>query len=334
MSCSLRDSSSTNWHNEKTSPNCLHIVSFRCFDFACVSWPVEKSNNSSLFIEGTNVNATINRNTCVYKPQKFENVHVVDAKWIALLASATDVCDKVGPLLRPIVFQNLHQNHVQLVQVDLVDIVRDYVGRCFDDQRHNELLDVLALQLGQNLPTGLDKVLENLERIEFGFLALRILEYRIDSCPRLGVLFELCQHLLRHSLIHVFAIVECLYDKIEKVNVQFLVEIQQRLSSEHRQFATISVVPIHLGWTLREESRRRVHRIHGAARFSMSTNTNFKQQVVRYRLSAQTKNACANQLVILKFVTKGEWKEKKINELCNEMQQEKHTGNKKILKQK
>lgn len=38
----------TNWHNWKICENSEHMVSFKCFAFVCVIWPLEKSNTSSL----------------------------------------------------------------------------------------------------------------------------------------------------------------------------------------------------------------------------------------------------------------------------------------------
>ena len=74
---------------------------------------------------------------------------------------------------------NLHEDHVELVEVCLLFLQRGLVRAGLDDQSDDVLLDALALVARQDLPTSLDDALQDLERVVLGLLVVGELENRV-----------------------------------------------------------------------------------------------------------------------------------------------------------
>lgn len=109
---------------------------------------------------------------------------------------------------------HLHENEVKLVQVALLPAHASLIARDLDSDLHNEVADASLLVGRQSLPSGLDELLEDLERDELGASAgcplqlaylgvdvRRRLEDRRDTLPRIWVVLELGEDLLSLLLL-------------------------------------------------------------------------------------------------------------------------------------
>jgi hypothetical protein len=62
-------------------------------------------------------------------------------------------------------FSYLNQDHVKLIKVGFFFLEDFWIGARFDDQPNNVLFDAFALVPWQDLPSGLDHALEDLESV-------------------------------------------------------------------------------------------------------------------------------------------------------------------------
>ena len=77
-------------------------------------------------------------------------------------------------------FSHLHQDHVKLVEVCFL-LLQDFrVWASLDDQPNDVLLDSLALVSRQDLPSGLDHALKDLESVILGLLVVGKLENGVN----------------------------------------------------------------------------------------------------------------------------------------------------------
>ena len=75
----------------------------------------------------------------------------------------------------------LNQDHVKLVKVGFFFLQDFWIGACLDDQAHDVLLDSFALVPWQDLPSGLDHALKDLESVIFGLLIVG----KLQNCVHL-----------------------------------------------------------------------------------------------------------------------------------------------------
>mmetsp|Transcript_48320 Transcript_48320/g.114984 ORF Transcript_48320/g.114984 Transcript_48320/m.114984 type:complete len:515 (+) Transcript_48320:2151-3695(+) len=122
--------------------------------------------------------------------QELEDLHVVAAERLVRLARLDNLRDEVLPVVRPLLFQNLDEDEVELAELRLRPHKRLLVTRVPDDDVDDVGLDRLALVYREHLPPVLDAVLQRRQRKELALLALGLLQDAVHARPRLGVLLE------------------------------------------------------------------------------------------------------------------------------------------------
>jgi hypothetical protein len=157
--------------------------------------------------------------------KKLEDDHIVLADGEVGLRRGNDLGNEGGPRVRPagsegvqlrplkafldhhspLLFQNLNENEVELVDVGLLLPEGRLVSRTLDDDTDDEVADAAPLILGQNLPSTLDELVHDLKGDVLGLGVARALENLGDLLPRVGVLLELSEDGLRLCLLYVGA---------------------------------------------------------------------------------------------------------------------------------
>ena len=89
-----------------------------------------------------------------------------------------------GPIVRPILLHNLHQDDVELAHEELLLPIVLFIARARDDEVDDERLDARTLLCRERLPSELDRVLKDLQRVEFRVgREARRLKNRIHTKP-------------------------------------------------------------------------------------------------------------------------------------------------------
>ncbi len=89
--------------------------------------------------------------------------HAILAKRLARFAGSHYVRDEAGPLVRPILLQNLHQNNVHFGQKRALRPKAGLVRANLDDQVADVILDAIPLLIRQCAPFELDDILQYLQ---------------------------------------------------------------------------------------------------------------------------------------------------------------------------
>ena len=91
--------------------------------------------------------------------EQFENLHVVLTEGLVGLGRPDNIGYEGGPVLGPLVLENVNEDHVEFGDVDFLLFDQLRVRGRLDDQADDILLDALALRSRQRLPSRLDHVL-------------------------------------------------------------------------------------------------------------------------------------------------------------------------------
>lgn len=73
-----------------------------------------------------------------------------------------------GPVVRPVLLDDLNENNIELAHEEFLRAIRLLVTRASNHQVDDERLNPYALFGGQRLPSKLDCILEDLQRIKLG----------------------------------------------------------------------------------------------------------------------------------------------------------------------
>lgn len=78
------------------------------------------------------------------------------------MAGRDDLVDEGGPVVRPLLFEDGNEDHVELVDQGSL-LAQTFVGaRHLDDELDNKVANALALLAGQNLPSSHDHIVKDL----------------------------------------------------------------------------------------------------------------------------------------------------------------------------
>lgn len=86
--------------------------------------------------------------------------------------------------------ENLDQNQVELVDVTLLLAQRRLIRTRLDDDPNDEVPDTRSLLLGEDLPSTLDQLVDDLKGDVLGLGVARLLENIWNFLPRVGVFLE------------------------------------------------------------------------------------------------------------------------------------------------
>mmetsp|Transcript_17892 Transcript_17892/g.36785 ORF Transcript_17892/g.36785 Transcript_17892/m.36785 type:complete len:268 (-) Transcript_17892:82-885(-) len=159
--------------------------------------------------------------------QEPQHVHAVLAQRLARLGRLHDVRNEARPLARPVVLQNVNQDHIQLVDEELLPPASRLVAAHLDDDVAYVVPNRLPLLFGQGAPPKPNEIFHDLKCEETRLLVLACFQDSVHASPHLRVLLHLLQKLPDlGSLRLVRRGVKAVHGGVQQRHVERLVEVE------------------------------------------------------------------------------------------------------------